>query len=454
MKNTRIHVARWALATSLALLATTTSHALDLTSSYEKARHVDPTLLAAQQALLAGREKAIQGKALLRPQVSLAATVARLDERSAGGAELPEGSGNGGGSRSGNAGEVALQLAQPLVNQKARAEKRQLEQQTGLAEVRHRDAEQELIQRVGETYFNVLLAQEQLRVVQAERAAVTLQRDRAQARFDVGRGKITDVQETQARLDVVVSREVSARSTLALRQTQYRELTGVDADGLAPLGGGFAPSAPQPLDLSTWQARGQDLNTRVQLRRGELAIADAEIAKYKLDARPTLDLVASYTVKAQGSGLSTPVSPDRTRSALVGLQLSVPLYAGGAIDSRLRESVAKKGQAEQELGAALRDMRLQVQDAYLSVHAGVTRIGALEQSVRSAQTALEATTLGRDLGTRTELDVLDAQQRVYTAQLDLAQARNDYLLGRLRLASAAGELQAGDLQALNGYLVH
>jgi len=194
--NTRFKVARRiAVATSLTALAAA-SHALDLTTSYDQARKVDPTLLAAQQALLAGREKAVQGRALLRPQVALSATVARVDERTSGGAELPDGSGN----HAGQAGEVAVQLAQPLYSQKARAEKRQLEQQTGQAEVRWRDAEQELIQRVGEAYFNVLLAEESLRVVRAEHAAVTVQRDRAQARFEVGRGKITDVQETQARL--------------------------------------------------------------------------------------------------------------------------------------------------------------------------------------------------------------------------------------------------------------
>ena len=131
----------------------------------------------------------------------------------------------------------------------------------------------------------------------------------------------------------------------------------------------------------------------------------------------------------------------------------MPLYTGGALDSRERESLAKQRQAEQELSGAKRDARLQVQDASSSVKTGVARIAALEQSVQSAQTALEATTLGRDVGTRTELDVLDAQQRVYSAQLELAQARNDYLLGRVRLAMHAGELQEADLRALDAYLV-
>jgi len=162
--------------------------------------------------------------------------------------------------------------------------------------------------------------------------------------------------------------------------------------------------------------------------------------------------VASYTNKGQNGSLSPTIAPDSSSATVVGVQLNVPLFTGGALDSRHRESIAKKRQAEQELSAARRDMRLQVQDAFLAVKTGVARIGALEQSVLSAQTALEATALGRDVGSRTELDVLDAQQRLFSVQLDLAQARNDYLLGRVRLASASGELQEGDLRALNAYL--
>ena len=425
------------------------SFALDLMDSYEKALRVDPAMLAADQAVIAGREKAVQGRALLLPQVSLSASLTRVGEKSS----TSTGYGSSQSDTSGNVRQVAVQLVQPLYNAKASADNKQLHQQTELAEIGHRDARQELVQRVAEAYFGVLLARETLRVAQAEKTAVLMQRDRAQARFDVGRGKITDLQEAQARYDSVLAREVSARSNLALRQAQYRELTGVPAEGLADLRPGFAPVPPQPDSLETWQTKGLDRNTRVQVKQSELAIAGVEIDKYKLSGRPTLDLVASLSRKGQNGSLSPAVSPDSARGMSIGVQLNVPLYAGGAIDSRWRESIARKNQAEQELNTAQRDTRLQVQDAFLAVKTGVARIGALEQSVLSARTALEATTLGRDLGTRTELDVLDAQQRLYTAELDLAQAKNDYLLGRVRLASAAGELREDDLRALNGYLV-
>jgi outer membrane protein len=443
-------VAKAAAAACAALLSGAT-FALDLTDSYARALALDPTTLAADQALLAGREKAVQGRALLKPQVALSAGVNYVNEHSS--TSLPPAlSGLIPAQSSGTVHQVALQATKPLYNAKAAADNRQLQQQAGLAEVKHRDARQDLVQRVGEAYFNVLLAQETLRVIQAEKAAIGQQRDRAQARFEVGRGKITEVQETQARYDTVLTKEVAALSTLALRRAQYQELTGADAEGLAALRAGFVPTPPQPDDLPDWQARGQARNTRVEASRGSLAIASAEIAKYKLSGRPTLDLVASYTYKGQNGGLSQTVSPDSSRAAVIGMQLNIPLYSGGALSSRERESVAKKSQAEQDLSAAQRDVRLQVQDAFLSVKTGVMKIGALEQTVRSAQTALEGTTLGRDVGSRTDLDVLDAQQRLFNAQLDLAQARNDYLLGRLRLSAAAGELHESDLHAINAYL--
>jgi outer membrane protein len=425
--------------------------AIDLLGSYEKALQVDPSMKAADAAVLAGRERAVQGAALLLPQVSLSGDLVRVHNQSSTGlpaavSDLIK------SDSSGNVHEVALQLVQPLYNARAAADKKQSLQHTELAEVEYRHAQQELLQRVGEAYFNLLLAQESLRVAEAEKAAVGQQRERAQARFDVGRGKVTEVQEAQARYDTVLTREVSAQSTLALRQAQFQELTGVPGEGLADLRSGFGPESPTPDSLQAWQQKGLDGNTRVLVKRSELAIAGAEIDKYKLSGRPTLDLVASYTKQGQNGGLSPLVSPDNNRAAVVGVQFNVPLYTGGALNSRERESIARKVQAEQDLIAAQRDVRLQVQDAFLAVKTGVSRVAAQEQSVRSARTALEATTLGRDLGTRTELDVLDAQQRLYSTQLELAQGRHDYLLGRIRLAQAAGELQLADLRSLNGYL--
>ena len=441
---------RWTVMGVLGLQAIG-AHAIDLVGAYEQALRYDPAKLAADEALTAGREKAVQGDALLRPRIGLQAGVSYIDARSS--ATVPAALASVAPSDSnGTTRHVGVQLTQPLYDATARADKQQLHQQTALAQTQFDQSRQDLALRVAETYFGVLLAEETLRVVEAEKAAIGMQRDRAQGRFDVGRGKVTDLQEAQARYDQVLTKEISARSSLELRRAQFQEAIGLPAQGLATLATGFAPSTPQPDSLAAWQAKGEDQSTLVRVKRSQLEIASAEIGKYKLAGRPTVNLVAGYTASEQSGGLSPLVASDNQRNAVVGLQLNVPLYAGGAISSRERESIARERQAEQELSAARRDVRLQVQDAYLSVTTNVSRIASFQQSLVSARTALEATTLGRDVGMRTELDVLDVQQRAFAAELDLTQARFDYLLGRVRLAAAAGELGEADLRALNAWL--
>lgn len=432
--------ARWAVLAALALQACT-AQALDLVGAYEQALRNDPAQLSADEARAAGREKAVQGNALLKPRVSLQASLGRLGDRT-----------SGSESSSGTVRQTTLQLSQPLYDATARAERRQLHQQAALAETQFDESRQGLTQRVAEVYFGVLHAQESLRVTLAEKAAIAMQRDRAKARFDVGRGKVTDLQEAQARYDQILSKEINARSTLELRRAQFEETTGAKAEGLATLADGQAATPPEPDSLLSWQLKGEDQSTAVRAKRSQLDIAGAEIDKHSVSGRPSLSLVASYAAKGQSGDLSPMVAPDNNRSSYVGLQLNVPLYAGGGLDSKARESVARRREAEQALAAAKRDVRLQVQDAYLTVRTGVSRIAAAEQSLVSAHTALEATSLGRDVGTRTELDVLDAQQRAFAAEFDLVQTRLDYLQGRVRLSVAAGEPGEGELRAVNGWL--
>lgn len=446
--STRAALTRLAAACALAALPMT-GMAGDLVAAWRQAKQADPTMQAAGAARIAGRELAVQGDALLRPQMQFSASAMQLKQHASVPTQL---SGILPADSSGRVYQAALQGTLPLINARARAEREQMHQRSALAEISYRSDQQDLLLRVGERYFGVLQAQETLAVVQAEKAAVQLQRDRAQARFDIGRGKATDLQEAQARLDGVGAREVSAQSTLSLRQAQYQALTGQPADALVPLSTHVPPRLPQPEALADWQQQAATGNLHVLRQQHELRIATAEIGKSTLASRPSLDLVTSYGYQSQNGGLSPLQAPDNARSAAIGLQFTLPLYTGGAIESRQREALARRTQAEQSLAAAQRDARLQAQDAYLAVSNGVARIAALGQSLASAQTALAATTLGRDVGTRTELDVLDAQQRVYSAQLDLVQARHEQQLARLRLSAAAGSLGEAELAALNGDL--
>ena len=311
---------------------------------------------------------------------------------------------------------------------------------------------QDLTKRVAESYLAVLSAQDTLRVTRAEETTLAEQRERAQARFDVGSGRITDVQEARARHDGTVAKLIGAQSALALRQAQFQSLTGASAQGLADLARVSRLPAPPPELLADWQRKGQERNAYVQSKRIELDVARQEVAKYRLDSRPTLDLVGAYTMKGKGGDLSPLVAADRERTASVGLQLSIPLYTGGALNSREREALAKTRQAEQELAGAQQDVQLQIHDAYLALHTGLARVQALQRAQESSQSALDATVLGRDVGSRSQPDVLDAQQRFYAAQLDASQARIDVLLAQVRLAWAAGALSENDLQAIDAAL--
>ncbi len=438
---------------TLALLAACGAHSetLSLQQAFQNALRTDPSILAAEQALLAGREKGVQGDALLMPQVSLGASVTGISSHAYSNWPEPAAALVAPDS-SGHVGEAAIKVLQPLYNATYSASKQQLRSQTAGAEIRWTAAVRDLCKRVAESYLAVLSAQENLRVSQAEEATLAEQRERAQARFEVGSGRVTDLQEAQARHDGTVAKLIGARSALALRQAQFQSLTGASAQGLADLARVSRLPAPAPDLLRDWQRKGLERSPYVQSKRIELDVARQEVGKYRLASRPTLDLVGAYTAKGKGGDLSPLVAADRERTASVGLQLSIPLYTGGALDSREREALAKMRQAEQELAGAQQDVQLQIHDAYLALHTGLARVQALQRAQDSSQSALDATVLGRDLGLRSQPDVLDAQQRFYAAQLDASQARIDVLLAQVRLAWAAGELSANDLQAIDATL--
>ncbi len=425
--------------------------AVDLMDSYRNALGVDPSFLAAKQAREAGREKAVQGNALLKPNVTLSGDYKRLRTETS--TDLPGFLSSVVPSESsGNLYGYSVTVKQPIYRAEAWATDRQLHEQSRLAEVAYRDAQQEIILRVAKAYFGVLLAQDTSRLVAAQKAAIKEQLDNAQARFDAGRAKITDVREAQARYDAILASEIEADSELTMRRAEYREATGEAADHLAEVRTEFAPLPPEPADLGFWQTRGLDNNPQVLAKQRQLVIAVAEVDKYRLFSQPTFDLFASYNDDRQSGDLSPIVYPDRSQSTVVGFQLSIPLYSGGSILSQLREAQAKRREAIQDLEAAKRDTRLQVQEAFLAVSTGTAQVKALERALESAKTSVEAATIGLEVGVRTTLDVLDVQQRYYSTQRDLAQARYNYLLGRLRLAAAIGQLSDDEVKTVNGYL--
>jgi outer membrane protein len=433
------------------LLVCESAYAVDLIGSLQRALGVDPTFLAAKEAREAGREQRVQGRALLLPNITASGDAKRMEvstesdlSQQFGGVIPAESAGNIYG--------YSVTISQPLYRAEAFATNRQFRGQSELAEVSYRDAEQSVILRVARAYFGVLLAQDTVRLTAAQKAATKEQLDTAQARFDAGRAKITDVRDAQARYDAILASEIAAESDLVLRRAEYQEATGVLADDLAEVRSEVAPVPAEPADLAAWQAKGLERSPQVRAKQQQRAIAAAEVDKYGFLSRPTLDLIGSYSDSRHSGDLSPIVAPERNQVTTVLVQLSVPLFEGGSLNSRLREARAKEREAIQDLDAAKRDTRLRVQEAFLAVSTGVAQVRALEQALDSAKTSVDAATIGLDVGVRTTLDVLDAQQRYYSTQRDLARARYDYLLGRLQLPAAVGQLTDNEVMAVNAYL--
>lgn len=438
------------IATLLAAVLAAPASAMDLMGAWQHPLDMDPTLMAAVAAREAGAEKAVQGDALFKPRVNLSAAVTRLDVNS-GAFGPPQLASLLTTESRGTRSEATVTLVQPIYRADYRAARKQLKSQSDIAEMSYTSARQDQIQRVAQAYFNVLLAEEKVRLLDAQLAATNEQAADAKARFDAGKARIIDLRDAEARQESVRAQKIAAGSELELRRTQFFEYTGVEAQGLSAMREGFAPQ-PGSMSLQAWEQKAQDSNPQLQSRLRQLDAARADADKHKLLNRPTLDLVVSHGQLHTSGDVSPAVSPERTRSNNIGIQLNIPLYQGGALDSQKREAAARLREAQHNVDAARRDVRLQVRDAWLAVSDGAAQVLALEQSVKAARTAQEAAELGREVGMRTTLDVLNSQQSVYSAMFDLSKARVNWLLGGLRLSAAAGNLGEEELRAANAYL--
>lgn len=437
-----------------ALLLAPAAWCLDFTTSVHKAQAFDPTTQAAQYAYQAGLELGKQGTALYFPQINAIGSYTQLHLDSQSVLNLPPAFptpvlvGNSSGYLHG----FSVTLVQPIYNAPVFAGAAELKDQAKLSGVQMQGADANLILRVAQSYFGVLMALDNVELVREQKVATTQQLARAQARFKAGKNNITDVRDAEARYQQILAQEIDAANTLAVQRDQFAGIVGVPPQDLAGVPDTFKPIPPQPDDLDTWMRWGRQDNLNVQGARIQVDISNHEIDKYRLRGRPQLNLVASYTDMRQNGALPILVAPDTSKQTVVGLQLTVPLFAGGAYNSKYRQAVAERGQADSQLQAALVNTDVQVKQQFLNVSAGVQQIAALQQAVVAAKSSLDATTLGLEVGVKTTLDVLNAQQRYFSTLQDLDAARYQYLLSRLNLAALVNRLDESDVKAVNAYL--
>lgn len=431
---------------TLALATATAANGADLLDIYRMAQASDAQYAAARAAWSAGQEKLPQGLAGLLPSVTASASTQHNDRelQFRNPAIAPSNTQH-------NSNSASLSLSQPLYRPQNVAVYEQSKTQVAQADAVFAQAAQDLVLRVAQAYFDVLLAQDTIEFSQAQLVAIGRQLEQAKRNFEVGVAPITDTHEAQSRYDLTVSVEITARNDLEFRKRQLELLLGRPAPSLAPLGKRFSTRPPDPNNIDRWVAEAAEHNPQVRIHRASLDFATREIERNRAGHRPTVDAFATFSESGSGSGVQGGSGTD-TSSRVVGLQLAIPLYQGGFTNSRVREAVANEDRARQELESARRTAELTARQTFLGVTNGISQVRALEAALVSSQSLFNSTRLGQDVGVRTQIDVLNAQQQLSQTRRDLAQAKYNYILAQLRLKAAAGQVSEQDLALVNGWL--
>jgi outer membrane protein len=431
------------LALATAVGAAAPVHAQSLMELYESARAYDATWQSAKAQYDANLFRAEQARAGILPSASVGAVLARSRYDST----VPD-IGRGITTQS-----ATLNAAQPLYRPANVATWEQGKRQVEIAQAQLAAASQDLMIRVSQAYFDVLAAQDTLAFVQAQKAAVAEQLASAKRNFEVGTATITDTREAQARHDLVIAQEIAAGNDLRVKRLALDALVGRTDVAPVPLALPLALPAPQPANVEAWVQQGEDNSPLVQQAKVNVEIAQLETEKAKAGERPTVDLTASYGLTRNPGGNASVGPSTRNATGTVGVSLNMPLFAGFAIQNRIRETLSLEEKAQADLEANRRAVAQTVRTAYFGLVSGQGQVNALEAAEASSQSALEANRLGYQVGVRINIDVLNAQSQLYQTKRDLAQARYGVLLGDLRLRQAAGTLLPDDLARLNGLLV-
>jgi outer membrane protein len=429
------------LATLLA--AAGSAQAADLLETFRAAQANDPVFAAARAARQAGLEKLPQGRSLLLPTLNLSANSTFNDQtiQYRGAFPFP------GGNQRYNSSGYGLSLTQPLFRQQNWLAYTEAELQVAQAEAQFVLAEQDLILRVAQAYFDVLIAQDSVRLAEAQKTAITEQLEQAKRNFEVGSATITDTLEAQARYDLTSAQEIAAQNDLEIKRRALQQLLNAMPKELKPLGKEFKLEAPQPADMEKWVGDAELNNPQLAIAKAAAEIADKEVARNRGGHYPTVDLVANYSENSASGGSFGVGSDSRNKS--IGVQLNMPLFQGGVVNSRWREAEANRDRAKEELENARRTVATQTRQAYLGVASGIAQVKALQQALTSSESVLEASKLGQEVGVRTNLDVLNAQQQLYATRRDLYQAEYNYLVSHLRLKAAVGSLGEEDVDRVN-----
>jgi outer membrane protein len=424
------------------------TYAIDLVQVYQEALANDATYASARSALAAGQEKGVQGRAGLLPTVGLSGSYARQNAKT-------ESENLADPIQSGPflSKQYTLSLSQPLFRVANWESYQQGKLSVALSEAQFAQAQEDLIVRVSQAYFDVLTAQDTLASVQAQKVAITEQLASAKRNFEVGTNTITDTNEAQARYDLAVAQEIAAQSDLDVKRTTLQQIIGKPVSDLATLRPGIKINSPEPLEIRTWVESAQVQNYGVVSQQLQVETAQRQIKRNRAGHYPSVDLVANHGYNNNGWTTTFPDGATQTTNS-VGVAVAIPIFSGFSVDSTVREAIALEDKARYDLEAARRSAEQNARQAYLGVTAGLAQVRALEAAEISSQSSLDSNKLAYQVGVRINIDVLNAQQQLYSTRQTLAKARYDTIMNGLKLKYAAGTLKEEDLAQVNALLTH
>ncbi len=435
----RVPLAAWAVATGC-WLGVSGVQAQSLQTLFEAARGFDAVYQSAKASSDATQAKAEQARAGLLPTVGLSSGIGRSSVDNAN--PVPD--------RSFGTQNATIAASQPLYRPANRLVFEQGQKSLLVAKAQLQAAEQDLIVRTTQAYFDVLAAEDTVTFVQAQKAAVAEQLAAAKRNFEVGTSTVTDSREAQARYDLVLAQEIAATNDLRVKKLALDTLVGKANTAPLPLALPVDLPSPLPDDVQHWVGLAETTHPSVQQASTALDIAQLETRKAEAGHGPTVDLTAQYQLARSPS--ATTGNTLRSNTASVGVQLNMPLFAGYAIQNRVKETLALEDKARADLDTARRAVAQATRAAFFGVQSGKGQVRALEAAEASSQSALDANKLGYQVGVRINIDVLNAQSQLYQTKRDLAKARYDVLVGGLRMKQASGTLSADDLTLVNALI--
>ena len=421
--------------------------AQSLVDLYESARGFDASYQSAKSLYTATLTRADQARAAILPSANLALGLSRSSQD-----VTPDGSIKS--DRSYGTGTATVSASQPLYRPGNWASYQQGLKQNDLAQAQLAVADQDLIVRVSQSYFDVLAAMDNLTFVQAQKTAVAEQLASAKRNFEVGTATITDTREAQARYDLVIAQEIAADSNeLRVKRAALDQLVGLTNTQPRALALPLVLPDLLPNDVNAWVQQSETGHPNIKQTQIALDVAQLETQKAQSGHKPTLDLTASYSAIDNQDGSSTAGIGSRVNVGTIGLSFNLPLFAGFATQNRIKETLALEDKARNDLEGAKRAVAQGTRTAFFGVLSGQKQVKALEAAEASSQSALDANKLGYTVGVRINIDVLNSQSQLFDTKAKLAKARYDVLLGGLKLRQANGTLQADDLQSVNSLLV-